>query len=43
MGQIISEKSKGFVVKDRSVGKIESTTEGHIYMEDKTIRVGEPI
>lgn len=43
MGKIVSGKSKGFVIKDRSVGKIESDNYGYVYMEDKTIRVGEPI
>jgi len=43
MGHIVTEKGRGFIVKDRSVGEIETTTEGYVYMEDKTIRVGEPM
>jgi hypothetical protein len=52
MGKILSEKSKGFIVKDRSSGfisndkssgKIEPKIEGYVYLENKTIRVGEPM
>lgn len=52
MGQIVFEKARGFIErntsdgfiqKDKSAGLIETNSEGYVYMEDKTIRVGEPM
>jgi len=43
MRYLIPNKGKGFVKKDKVSGKIETDVVGYIYMEAKTIRVGEPM